>query len=180
MNRSDPNGELGIISTCVIGGAVSMVTSYIGAKATGQDFTIKDAAISFGIGAISYSPLKTAARLISSVASAFYAGKTALDNNASLLGVVGCTLLAAGISYFSISNLKCIGLGKDDVAIKAVLDLTFGTAGSLGINYTIKSTANNKQANTTYSNSNTKQTTNSDQAKWEKMTQHYRGQVVGT
>lgn len=180
MMRSDPSGELCIIAKCAIGGAIGVITSFVGAKATGQDFTFKDAAISFGIGAISYSPLKSAARLISSLAAGVYAGITAKNNNASLLDTVGCGLLAAGISYFSVSSLKCVGLGIDDIAAKAVLDLTFGTAGSLVVNYSINSTANNKKTNTVYSNSNIKQITNSDQAKWEHMTQHYRGQVVRT
>ena len=135
--KQDPTGELGVVVNCLIGGAVGVISSYIGAKVTGQDFTLKDAAISFGLGAISYSPLKVVSKIITGIgafANTYYAAKKL---GAADVDAIGCGILAAGICHTSFSNLKC--LGPDDVGTKAVLDLTYGTAGSLFSNYAVKS-----------------------------------------
>ena len=177
--KQDPTGELGVVVNCLIGGAVGVISSYIGAKVTGQDFTLKDAAISFGLGAISYSPLKVVSKIITGIgafANTYYAAKKL---GAADVDAIGCGILAAGICHTSFSNLKC--LGPDDVGTKAVLDLTYGTAGSLFSNNAVKSAGLKGQKATTSNKgnkNNKKQIIVSNQSRWDNMTQHYRGQVV--
>ena len=168
--KQDPTGELGVIASCLVGGAVGVVSSYIGAKVTGQDFTLKDAAISFGLGALSYSPLGETLRLVMAAVSFKSTYDSVRESGATTADAIGCGMLAAGFSYGAPSNLKC--LGPINVGTKAVLDLTFGTAGSSFSNYATKSAKDKGKKN------NKKQIIVSNQSRWDNMTQHYRGQVI--
>jgi len=168
--KQDPTGELGVIASCLVGGTVNMITSFIGAKATGQDFTLKDAAVSFGLGALSYSPLGETLRLVMAAVSFKSTYDSVRESGATVADALGCGMLAAGFSYGAPSNLKC--LGPINVGTKAVLDLTFGTAGSLFSNYATKSAKDKGKKN------NKKQIIASNQSRWDNMTQHYRGQVI--
>ena len=168
--KQDPTGELGVIASCLVGGTVNMITSFIGAKATGQDFALKDAAISFALGSISYSPLKVLSKAIPALVSFANTYSSVKESGATTADAIGCGMLAAGFSYGAPSNLKC--LGPINVGTKAVLDLTFGTAGSSFSNYATKSAKDKGKKN------NKKQIIVSNQSRWDNMTQHYRGQVI--
>ena len=169
----DPTGELAWWATCLVGGAVSTVTSYIGAKATGGSFTLADAAISFVSGAISYSPLRWGTKAIPALIAGVYSGISAYNCGASMGWSFFDGLLSAGAIFFSFSNWS--GLSSktlSDIAGKMALDLSFGVGNSVVVNASIYVTANycsQVELNRKYE---------TDLTHWKNMTEHYRGQCI--
>lgn len=128
VGQSDPNGEfaLGIIlGKAVIGAAVNVLTTYIGAKVTGQSYSLKDAAVAAISGALGTggTTLKVTAGLVSGI----YTGFSAYQNGATVgKAILSGTVSAVGTTA-SVSNIAGWTGPALDLGVSTFTDIVFGT-----------------------------------------------------
>ena len=127
--RDDKDGECWNI---IVGAAIGVVSSFIAAKATGQSFTLKDAAIAALIGGAISSPV-LGWNLLAIGVSGFVTGQNCYQNGATLAASIGCGILSSALTAcFAGSFAKHINGGKElDTSISAGLSATFGTGTAL-------------------------------------------------
>ena len=126
----DDNGCFAISSVIVgklisaaVGAVVNVATTYIAAKATGQDYTWADFGVAAGVGAANalLGPFWAAG------ISGIYAGYTAYKNGATVGGVILNAGVSAVATGASIGNLADLGTTTMlNIAATASADLTFG------------------------------------------------------
>ena len=128
-NFSDPTGEFAIgvmLGKAFIGATVNVLTTYIGAKVTGQSYSLKDAGFAaltgaFGTGNLGF---KIAAAAVSGI----YTGVTASQNGASTGGSVIAGLVSAGATILSVSNIAEWMGGALQFGLSTFTDIVFGTS----------------------------------------------------
>jgi len=126
---SDPTGEfvLGtVLLKAAIGATVNVLTTYIGAKITGQSYSWKDAGIAALSGALGTggTALKVAAGLVSGL----YTGINAYKNGADLGKAVFAGAVSAWGTTVSVSNVAGWAGAVVDLGTSVTMDLVFGTA----------------------------------------------------
>ena len=129
----DPSGHFSIMAFAIkalVGAAINVATTYIAAKATGQEYTWVDAGVAAGVGAV--GAFGKVGKIVSGVASGIYAGINSYINGASVGGAILAGATAGVMTTFSASNL-CEFIGKEGIApvASAALDLTFGAGNNL-------------------------------------------------
>ncbi len=155
--RVDPNGNFAISAILsvalkgLIGAGINTATSFVAAKATGQDFTWKDAvssAISGAVGAFS-SPLGAAINAIYSIEKAY---KDGYSMETSLL-IGGITAISSMITMEGIIGV--LGGDVSDALTNGVVNLVFGASSSLlteAISETIMMNSTNNSQSTDNTN----------------------------
>ena len=128
----DPSGHFGISLAikALVGAAINVATTYIAAKATGQEYTWVDAVVATGVGAA--SAFGKTWKILGGVANGIYTACNSLKNGASVGGAILAGVTAGALTTFSTSNV-CEFIGKEGIApvASAALDLTFGAGNNL-------------------------------------------------
>ena len=125
INCADQSGEVAFWISAVIGAAVNVATTYIAAKATGQDYTLMDGLVAAAAGALNAIPV--VGPYIAATVSGAYAGYTAYKNGASTGEIALNFVVSAWATGASISNLADLGRASmTAVLATAAADLTFG------------------------------------------------------
>jgi len=123
---TDDSGNFGLFAIkALVGAVVNVTTTYIAAKATAQDYTLKDAIWAAASGAANAIPV--VGPLISGAISGCYTGITAYENGASLGASIGCGIFAGVCTAASISNIAGAQPSGIGIGTGAVVDLVFGT-----------------------------------------------------
>ena len=132
----DPSGHFGISLAikALVGAAINVATTYIAAKATGQEYTWLDAAVAAGVGAV--NAFGKIGKIASGVISGVYAGINSYRNGASVGGAIIAGVTAGALTAFSASNVSGKFIKKTanvelGLATNAALDLTFGAGNNL-------------------------------------------------
>ena len=132
----DPSGHFGISLAikALVGAAINVATTYIAAKATGQEYTWLDAAVAAGVGAVNVIP--GVGNYLSGAISGIYAGINSYRNGASVGGAIIAGVTAGALTAFSASNVSGKFIKKTanvelGLATNAALDLTFGAGNNL-------------------------------------------------
>ena len=126
--QSDHNGEFDLLTlvSAVISAAVNVATTYIAAKATGQEYTLTDALVSAAIGAANAIPV--AGPFIAGGISGAYSAYTAVKNGATAGEAALCFAVSATVTTASIGNLANLGTESAlSIVATASADLVFGT-----------------------------------------------------
>ena len=126
---SDPTGEFAIgviLGKAFIGATVNVLTTYIGAKVTGQSYSLKDAGFAALTGAFGTGNLwfKIAAASVSGI----YTGVTASQNGAGTGESVIAGLVSAGATILSVSNIAEWTGGALQFGLSTFIDIVFGTS----------------------------------------------------
>ena len=124
--QADHTGEFGLLTlvSAVVSAAVNVATTYIAAKATGQEYTLTDALVSAAIGAVNAIP--GAGPFIAGGISGAYSAYTAVKNGATAGEAALCFAVSATATTASIGNLANLGT-ESALRIAASADLVFGT-----------------------------------------------------
>ena len=126
--QADHTGEFGLLTlvSAVVSAAVNVATTYIAAKATGQEYTLTDALVSAAIGAVNAIP--GAGPFIAGGISGAYSAYTAVKNGATAGEAALCFAVSATATTASIGNLANLGTESAlRIAATASADLVFGT-----------------------------------------------------
>ena len=151
---SDPTGEFAlgtILLKAVVGAAVNVLTTYIGAKATGLSYSWKDAGVAALAGALGTG--NTALKVTAGVVSGLYTGVTAYQNGADPGKAVLAGAASAWGTTVSVTNVAgWTGIALD-LCESTVTDVVFGTGANLIAAATYRtsietSTTNNAQQKT--------------------------------
>ena len=126
--QADHTGEFGLLTlvSAAVSAAVNVATTYIAAKATGQEYTLTDALVSAAIGAVNAIP--GAGPFIAGEISGAYSAYTAVKNGATAGEAALCFAVSATATTASIGNLANLGTESAlRIAATASADLVFGT-----------------------------------------------------
>ena len=126
--QADHTGEFGLLTlvSAVVSAAVNVATTYIAAKATGQEYTLTDSLVSAAIGAVNAIP--GAGPFIAGGISGAYSAYTAVKNGATAGEAALCFAVSATATTASIGNLANLGTESAlRIAATASADLVFGT-----------------------------------------------------
>lgn len=123
INNSDTSGRFWI--EALIGAAVSVTTSYIAAKVTGQDYTWKDAAVAVACGVVNAIPV--VGTVLSGAISGAYTGYVNYQNGASLEGAIVSGFVAGATTMWSLGDLAGFDTTVSGYASRAFVDTVFGT-----------------------------------------------------
>ena len=126
--QADHTGEFGLLTlvSAAVSAAVNVATTYIAAKATGQEYTLTDALVSAAIGAANAIPV--AGPFIAGGISGAYSAYTAVKNGATAGEAALCFAVSATVTTASIGNLANLGTESAlSIAATASADLVFGT-----------------------------------------------------
>ena len=126
--QADHTGEFSLLTlvSAVVSAAVNVATTYIAAKATGQEYTLTDALVSAAIGAVNAIP--GAGPFIAGGISGAYSAYTAVKNGATAGEAALCFAVSATATTASIGNLANLGTESAlRIAATASADLVFGT-----------------------------------------------------
>lgn len=124
--RKDEGGEIwNYVIAGAVSAAVNVITTYVAAKVTGQEYTLLDAGVAALAGAVNVIPV--VGTYISGAITGVYAGTMAYSNGASLGAAIGCGVVAGVCTTASIGNLANATGGALDLATGALVDLVFGT-----------------------------------------------------
>ena len=129
VNFSDPTGEfaLGVIlGKAAIGAAVNVLTTYIGAKVTGQSYSWKDAGVAALAGALGTGG--TVLKVAAGVVSGLYTGVTAYQNGADLGKAVLAGVVSAWGTTVSVANIAGWTGPALELGVSTFTDVVFGTA----------------------------------------------------
>lgn len=127
--RKDAEGDFWVTAAAAaIGAAVNITTTYIAAKATGQDYGLRDAAVAGLSGAVNVIP--KFGPCISGVISGLYACYVSREGGASLERSIAVGLVSGICTTASISNVRGLvnpqDINLEIIAVNASADLTFG------------------------------------------------------
>ncbi len=132
----DPSGHFGISLAikALVGAAINVATTYIAAKATGQEYTWVDAVVATGVGAA--SAFGKTWKILGGVANGIYTACNSLKNGASVGGAILAGVTTGALTTFSASNVSGEFIKKTanvelGLAANAALDLTFGAGNNL-------------------------------------------------
>lgn len=126
--QADHTGEFGLLTlvSAAVSAAVNVATTYIAAKATGQEYTLTDALVSAAIGAANAIPV--AGPFIAGGISGAYSAYTAVKNGATAGEAALCFAVSATVTTASIGNLANLGTESAlSIVATASADLVFGT-----------------------------------------------------
>ena len=125
VNLYDPAGTAALMVGKIVAGAlINLGASIIAANATGQEFTFLDGVVALIAGAV--STLKSGT-LIGALISGVYSGVKSYQSGASIGWAVGCGLVSAFATLWSVGNLAgATGDGIKNVAV-ATYDFVLGT-----------------------------------------------------
>jgi len=129
VNLSDPNGNFAfgiILGKAVLGAAVNVLTTYIGAKVTGQSYSWKDAGFAALSGA--FGTGGTVLKVAAGVVSGAYTGISAYQNGASVESAILCGTVSAVGTTVSVSNIAGWTGPELNPVIATSTDIVFGTA----------------------------------------------------
>ena len=129
VSLSDPRGEFGlgaILGKAVIGAAVNVLTTYIGAKITGQSYSWADAGIAALSGALGTGG--TGLKIAAGVVSGIYSGVMAYQNGADPGKAVLSGLVSAWGTTVSVANIAGWTGTALDLGVSTFTDVVFGTA----------------------------------------------------
>ena len=129
VNFSDPTGEfvLGVIlAKAAIGAAVNVLTTYIGAKVTGQSYSWKDAGVAALAGALGTG--STVLKVAAGVVSGLYTGVTAYQNGADLEKAALAGAVSAWGTTVSVTNIAGWTGSAIELGASTATDVVFGTA----------------------------------------------------
>ncbi len=129
ISFSDPTGEFAIgvmLGKAFIGATVNVLTTYIGAKVTGQSYSWKDAGFAALSGALGTGNLWF--KIAGSAVSGIYTGVTASQNGASIGGSVIAGLVSASATILSVSNIAEWTGGALEFGLSTFIDIVFGTS----------------------------------------------------
>ena len=129
VNISDINGKLGfgiMLGKAALGAAVNVLTTYIGARVTGQSYSWKDAGVAALAGALGTGG--TGLKIAAGVVSGIYSGVMAYQNGADLGKAILSGVVAAYGTTVSVANIA--GWTKTPLAlgVSTFTDIVFGTA----------------------------------------------------
>ncbi len=127
INRADQTGEFGllILAAAALSAAINVTTTFIAAKATGQEYTITDALVSAAIGAVNVIP--GVGPFIAGGISGGYSAYTAIKNGATPGEAILCFAVSAVATTASIGNLANLGVKSvSNIIATASADLVFG------------------------------------------------------
>ena len=115
-----------MLGKAAIGAAVNVLTTYIGAKVTGQSYSWKDAGVAALAGALGTGGtiLKVAAGVVSGV----YSGVTAYQNGASAGKAVLSGVVSALGTTVSVANIAGWTGPALELGVSTFTDVVFGTA----------------------------------------------------
>ena len=150
----DPSGHFSITAFAIkalVGAAINVATTYIAAKATGQEYTWVDAGVAVLSGAANAIP--GIGNYLSGAISGVYAGANSYRNGASVGGAILAGATAGALTTFSASNVsgkfvKEIADVELGLATNAALDLTFGAGNNLISAATYASVINDDEKST--------------------------------
>jgi RHS repeat-associated protein len=161
----DPSGHFGISLAikALVGAAINVATTYIAAKATGQEYTWLDAAVAAGVGAVNVIP--GVGNYLSGAISGIYAGINSYINGASVGGAILAGATTGALTTFSASNVSGEFIKKTadvelGLAVNAALDLTFGAGNNLISAATYASVIDDEKSTAGKSESTSKQEQN--------------------
>ncbi len=124
--REDTFGNLWFTGLAALAGAaINVTTTFIAAKATGQEYTWKDAAVAGVAGAANAIPVW--GPLVNGLVTGVYTGYMSIQNGATLGEAALCGVVAGVLNTASISNLANLTPGLASLAANAAADLVFGT-----------------------------------------------------
>ena len=129
VNQSDPTGEFGlgvVLGKAAIGAAVNVLTTYIGAKVTGQSYSWKDAGVAALAGALGTGG--TGLKIAAGVVSGIYSGVMAYQNGADLGKAMLSRAVAAWGTTVSVANIAGWTGEALELGVSTFTDLVFGTA----------------------------------------------------
>ena len=129
VNLSNPSGEFGlgvVLGKAAIGAAVNVLTTYIGAKVTGQSYSWKDAGVAALAGALGTGG--TGLKIAAGVVSGIYSGVMAYQNGADLGKAMLSGVVAAWGTTVSVANIAGWTGEALELGVSTFTDLVFGTA----------------------------------------------------
>jgi len=129
VNLFDPNGRfaLGVIlGKAAIGAAVNVLTTYIGAKVTGQSYSWKDAGVAALAGALGTGG--TVLKIAAGAVSGLYTGITAYQNGADVGKAVISGVVSAWGTTVSVANVAGWTGPALELGVSTFTDVVFGTA----------------------------------------------------
>lgn len=113
------------VGKAAIGASINVLTTYIGAKVTGQSYTWKDAGIAALSGALGTGG--TAMKIAAGAVSGIYSGYVAYKNGASIGGAIAAGAVSAYGTTASVANIAT-WTGVDlSIGISTFTDFVFGT-----------------------------------------------------
>ncbi len=142
VSREDGEGTCWL--SALVGAAVNVATTFIAAKATGQEYTWLDAGVAALSGAANAIPV--AGPWISGAITGTYTGIMAAKSGANLGEAFLCGSVAAVCTTASISNLANWNGATIDLATTAFTDVVFGTGYNGMAAATFKAVTTNAQA----------------------------------
>lgn len=130
VDRRDVSGEFwDFVISGVLGAATNVVTTYIAAKATGQDYTLMDLGKNAAIGFANAIPY--VGPIIAGVASGYHAWLASYQNGTSMQAAIICGIVSGVCTTLSISNLggwPGTEMGKAmSYGVATATDVVFGT-----------------------------------------------------
>ena len=162
----DPSGHFSIMAFAIkalVGAAINVATTYIAAKATGQEYTWGDAGVAALSGAV--NAFGKIGKIASGVISGVYAGINSYRNGASVGGAILAGATTGALTTFSTSNVSGEFIKKTadvelGLAVNAALDLTFGAGNNLISAATYASVIDDEKSTAGKSESTSKQEQN--------------------
>ncbi len=126
----------------VAGAVVNVITTYVAAKATGQEYTLTDGLVAAGVGAVNAIP--GAGPYLAASLSGAYSGYTAYENAASAEATVLTSMVSGFFTFCSISNIANLGNSIAEVLSTVAADLVFGSGYNMISAATLKAAINNQ------------------------------------
>ena len=161
VNSYDPDGEFAIgtiLGKAAIGAGINVLTTFVAAKVTGQDYTWKDAGVAALSGAIG-SGNATKLKVIAGVVSGVYTGAMAYKNGASLDGALAAGVVSGVGTTFAVSNIAQWLKAPLGPVAAPVVDLIFGTSANTMAAVTYKVAVDSSKTNELASNTAQRSTT---------------------
>lgn len=138
VNAHDPSGHFGLFMTLLfkaaVGGIINLATSYLAAKVTGQEYTLTDALVAFGTGAL--CSFGGAGVAIGGVLSGVHSYNNAHENGLSVGKSVICGVVSFGSTVCCMGNVTPgRGIGKTAFvnAVYSTANNTISSAANIGI-----------------------------------------------
>jgi len=126
INKIDLTGEFGWLAAALVSATVNVVVTYVAAKVTGQDYTLKDAAVAAISGAANTIPV--VGPYIAGAISGTHAAISAAKSGGTAGEVALCFFASSIATTLSIGNLAQVGTKTlSTVVANASADLVFGT-----------------------------------------------------